>query len=103
VESGVFELPESAIELSAGSLVGELGLLAPGGVRTQSLVCKSAGTLRVLNYQQFRQLFFQNPTFGFYFLQLTTGRLFQNIDALERALAIRGLPDPIDNRVPGLG
>lgn len=98
VETGVFTLPESSIDLPVNSLVGELGLLAPGGVRTQSLVCKEPGALLVLSYEQFRQLFFQNPKFGYYFLQLTTGRLFQNIDALERALQVRGLPHPIDRQ-----
>lgn len=91
VESGVFTLPESSIDLSVHALVGELGLLAPGGVRTQSLVCKVEGELFVLSYEHFRQLFFQNPKFGYYFLQLTTGRLFQNIDALERGAAMRAM------------
>ena len=29
------------------------------------------------------QLYFQNPTFGFYFLQLSTARLFHTIKTLE--------------------
>ena len=42
--------------------------------------------LRV-GYSQVEQLFFQNPRFGYYFLQLITKRLFQNIERLEGELA----------------
>jgi hypothetical protein len=96
IESGHFVLPESGIELSAGAIVGELGLLAPGGLRTQSLVCKEAGTVLRLGYEQFKQLHFQNPKFGYYFLQLTTERLFENIATLEQTLTKHGIPNPLD-------
>ena len=95
VESGRFVLPESGIELSPGAIVGELGLLAPGGLRTQSLVCESNGAVLRLGYEQFKQLYFQNPKFSYYFLQLTTGRLFENLATLENALAVHGIPNPL--------
>jgi len=38
-------------------------------------------------YQQVKELYFQNPQFGFYFLRLTTERLFENIGRLEKELA----------------
>ncbi len=84
IKSGRFVLPEIGVELPAGALVGELGLLAPSNARTQSLVCQEGGTLLVLSYDQFKRLFFQNPRFGFYFLQLTTSRLFENIEMMEK-------------------
>ncbi len=96
VESGHFVLPESGIELSAGAIVGELGLLAPGGLRTQSLVCKESGAVLRLGYEQFKQLHFQNPKFGYYFLQLTTERLFENIATLEQTLTKHGIPNPLN-------
>lgn len=99
VDSGRFLLPESGIELSAGSMVGELGLLSPGGLRTQSLFCMEDGVLRMLSYNDFKQLFLQNPRFGYYFLQLTTSRLFENLDAMERALKGQGIPNPMAAQV----
>jgi CRP-like cAMP-binding protein len=96
VDSGRFELPESGIELTTGAMVGELGLLAPGGLRTQSLVCREGGTVLCLGYDQFKQLYFQNPKFGYYFLQLTTERLFENLAALEQTLIAHGIPNPLD-------
>jgi len=38
-------------------------------------------------YQQVKELYFQNPQFGFYFLRLTSERLFDNIARLEQELA----------------
>jgi hypothetical protein len=43
-----------------------------------------------ITYDQLKQLYYQNPQFGFYFLQLAAGRLFENIARLERELAARG-------------
>jgi hypothetical protein len=32
---------------------------------------------------------------GYYFLQLTTGRLFENVATLEQTLAAHGIPNPL--------
>jgi hypothetical protein len=37
-----------------------------------------------INYDKVRELYFQNPEFGFYFLRLTSERLMQNVARLER-------------------
>ncbi|MCC6946358.1 MAG: cyclic nucleotide-binding domain-containing protein [Bradyrhizobiaceae bacterium] len=89
VVSGRLQLPETGIEIKPGTVVGELGLLAPGRTRTQSLVVLDAGEVRVLPYETFEQLYFQNPQFGLAFLKLTSQRLFQNIARLEEELAAR--------------
>jgi len=61
--------------------------LAPGQLRTQTLECIEDGEVLQITYEQVKQLYYQNPQFGFYFLQLTTRRLFENISSLERDLA----------------
>ena len=38
-------------------------------------------------YSRIEQLYYQNPTFGFYFLKLSSARLFENIAQLEHQLA----------------
>ena len=81
--SGRYRLVESGIELPPGEVVGELGLLAPDRRRTQSLECIEAGAILAISYKDVTQLYFQNPKFGFYFLRLAAGRLFQNIERLE--------------------
>lgn len=89
VVSGRLQLPETGIGIEPGTVVGELGMLAPGRLRTQSLVAVEDGEVRVLPYTTFEQLYFQNPQFGLAFLKLTSQRLFQNIARLEEELAAR--------------
>ena len=93
VLAGRLHLQEIGVEIAAGALVGELGMLAPGRVRTQTLVCTESGTLLEITYERVEELYFQNPKFGFYFLRLSTGRLFENIARLEEALATRDAPE----------
>jgi CRP/FNR family cyclic AMP-dependent transcriptional regulator len=84
--NGRFRLRESGIEIPSGQVVGELGLLAPDNRRTQTLECAETGEVLTVRYRDIMQLYFQNPTFGLYLLQLTTGRLFENISRLEGEL-----------------
>ena len=42
-----------------------------------------------ITYDKVGELYFQNPTFGFYFLRLTSERLLQNVKRLERELEAR--------------
>ena len=87
IVSGRFRLVESGIELPVGAIVGELGMLSPSNVRTQSLECIEGGVILSVSYDQVEQLYVQNPAFGLYFLKLASARLFQNLDTLERRLA----------------
>ena len=89
IVSGRFRLAESGMEIPSGAMVGELGLFAPGGTRTQTLECVAGGQALQLSYDQFKQLYFQNPSFGFYFLTLVTRRLFENLARAEEELARR--------------
>ena len=85
--SGRFRLNELNTELQRSVVVGELGMLSPDGRRTQTLECIEAGELLVITYDRVKMLYFQNPDFGFYFMQLATGRLFENLKALEQRLS----------------
>lgn len=87
VVSGNFQLVETGIPITLGMIVGELGFLSPTQTRTQSLKCLEDGEILHISYDHLRQLYFQNPKFGFYFLRLTTRRLFENITQLESKLA----------------
>jgi hypothetical protein len=87
IVSGRFKLVESGIELPVGAIVGELGMLSPLNVRTQTLECVEAGVILSVSYTKVEELYVQNPAFGFYFLRLASARLFQNIATLEQRLA----------------
>ncbi len=66
----------------AGAIVGELGMLSPGNLRTGTLVCIEPGIVLGVAYADVKQLYYQNPEFGFYFLKLTSERLFQAAQAV---------------------
>jgi CRP/FNR family transcriptional regulator, cyclic AMP receptor protein len=85
--SGRYRLKETGIEILPGQIFGELGLISPDRRRTQTLECTEDGEVLVATYAQVKQLYFQNPQFGFYFLELTSERLFQNVARLEEELA----------------
>lgn len=93
VVSGSFRLIEIDTIVEPGSVVGELGFLSLDHKRMATLKCEAAGQLLEISYDQLKQLYFQNRQFGFYFLQLTTRRLFENIVRLEHQLAAKTLKD----------
>ena len=86
IVSGKFKLVESGIVLPVGAIVGELGMLSPSNIRTQSLECIEAGLVLSVSYSKVEELYVQNPAFGFFFLRLASARLFQNLDALQQQL-----------------
>lgn len=87
IVGGKFVLAESGIALAPGSVVGEMGLVAPDGLRSQTLLCEEGGEALTISYARLKEIYFQNPSFGFYFLKLVTRRLFENNRALEERLA----------------
>src|SRR6201747_394200 len=86
IVSGQFKLVESGIVLPVGAIVGELGMLSPSNMRTQSLECVEAGLVLSVSYTKVEELYVQNPEFGFYFLRLSSARLFQNLETLQKQL-----------------
>ena len=47
------------------------------------------GTVLSITYEQVEELYYQNPTFGFYLLKLATARLFDNLGRMEIELERR--------------
>lgn len=83
VLGGTFRALEADSRIGKGEIFGELGLVSSDHCRTQTVVCERDGALLVITYDEVRQLYFQNPKFGFFFLQLVADRLSR--DALEGA------------------
>jgi CRP/FNR family cyclic AMP-dependent transcriptional regulator len=82
--TGRFRLNEIGLDLEPGQVVGEIGLIAPDNKRTLTLECIEDGDLLTISYDHVKELYFQNPEFGFYFLQLVSKRLFKDIDRLQQ-------------------
>jgi hypothetical protein len=87
IVSGRCHVREIDVELKPGTLVGELGFLTPERIRTQTIECLDEVHVLTITYEKLTELYFQNPSFGLFFLKLTSQRLLQNVARLETALA----------------
>lgn len=85
IYSGRVELVEMRREVGEGTLIGEMGLFDPDSRRLLSARCETAVECGVITYDEFRQLFYQNPEFGFYMMRLVTARMQENMRMLASA------------------
>lgn len=85
--TGRYRLNEIGQDVGPGQVIGEIGLIAPDNKRTLTFECIEGGELLTIGYSQVKELYFQNPQFGFYFLQLISQRLFRDIERLEQRVA----------------
>lgn len=83
ITSGRVRLPEIGEELGEGHLLGEIGFFSPDGKRTLSAVCAGDALIHSISASSFRQLYFQNPEFGFYVVRLISRRLMADIERLR--------------------
>jgi CRP/FNR family transcriptional regulator, cyclic AMP receptor protein len=75
VVAGEVEIVERGETFGKGTLLGEIGLFTPDGRRTNTVRCRTDVETAVIDYDQFKQLYFQNPQFGFRLLHLVVARL----------------------------
>jgi CRP/FNR family transcriptional regulator, cyclic AMP receptor protein len=75
VVTGEVELVEIGETFGKGTLLGEIGLFAPDGKRTMTVRCKTDVHAAMIDYDRFKELYFQNPQFGFRLLHLIVARL----------------------------
>jgi CRP-like cAMP-binding protein len=87
VVKGTYRVSELDKFIRSGEIFGELGLLTSEQRRTQSVECVESGHVLTITYDKVRELYFENPEFGFYFLRLTSERLLHQVAMLEEKLA----------------
>jgi CRP/FNR family transcriptional regulator, cyclic AMP receptor protein len=89
---GRIVVPEISATLEPGAIFGEMALFTATGRRTASAVCTSDVRLLVITYEQFEQLYFQNPEFGLYLVRLIVRRFEMNHAAPNAAVRLRHDP-----------
>src|SRR5438552_16122729 len=94
--TGKFLVKEISVELPPGRLMAELGFLTPDNRRTATIECIADGHVLTITYEKLREIYFQNPQFGYYFLCLTSQRLLENIARLEATIAQDKIAQAID-------
>jgi CRP/FNR family cyclic AMP-dependent transcriptional regulator len=87
IVSGEVEVVEINQTFGKGTLLGEIGLFTPDGKRTKTVRCKTDVQTAVIDYDRFKELYFQNPQFGFRLLHLVVARL-QIRDELPQSAAL---------------
>jgi CRP/FNR family transcriptional regulator, cyclic AMP receptor protein len=87
VVAGEVELVEISQPRGAGTLLGEIGLFTPNGRRTMTVRCKTDVEAAKIGYDQIKELYFQNPQFGFKLLHLIVARLQSNAELATAAAA----------------
>jgi CRP/FNR family transcriptional regulator, cyclic AMP receptor protein len=83
--SGAVEIPELNKRLEPGAIFGEIGIFSPEQKRTARVVCVSDGDIYEISESKVKQLYYQNPAFGFAVIQLIIGRLLEHISMLQAA------------------
>jgi len=80
VSHGRIELKEFGVEVGKDSLFGEIGVFAVENVRTATAVCLEDCSLLKVSAERMRELFYQNPDFGFFLVGVITRRLVADLD-----------------------
>lgn len=86
VVSGRVRIEEVGKSVGAGAVLGEISMFSPSKQRTASALCESDGELLVMTDDKVRQLYYQNPRFGFSLVQLITRRLIENCETAENSV-----------------
>src|SRR5262245_6498013 len=87
VVAGEVELVEIGETRGPGTLLGEIGLFTPNGQRIMTVRCKTDVEAAKIGYDQIKELYFQNPQFGFKLLHLIVARLQSNTELAAAATA----------------
>jgi len=76
---GQMELADIGQALEGGRIFGEIALFSPSRTRTHTVRCVTDCTVLEIHETTVRQLYFQNPAFGFHLIALLAGRLSADV------------------------
>jgi CRP/FNR family transcriptional regulator, cyclic AMP receptor protein len=85
IVSGEVELVEIHKTVGNGTLLGEVGLFTDDGRRTMTARCATDVQAAIITNDRFKELYFQNPQFGFSLLRLIVARMHSNELQFEAA------------------
>ena len=80
---GQLELVEAGRTIEAGQMFGEIAFFSPAQKRTATVRCLQPSTLLSIDEVTFRQLFYQNPAFGFEVVRLVAARLSDDVQRMQ--------------------
>ena len=83
---GQMELADIGQPLEPGRIFGEIALFSPDRLRTHTVRCVTACTVLEIHETTVKQLYYQNPAFGFHLIALMAGRLASDVERAERKM-----------------
>jgi CRP-like cAMP-binding protein len=81
---GQIELEDIGVMLEPGKIFGEIAFFAPDKRRTHTARCVGECTVLMVDEAMLKQLYFQNPSFGFHLIGLVAGRLSEDVRRIEK-------------------
>ena len=87
---GSIRLMDVGVTIHPGTVIGEIGIFAPSRQRMDTAICESDVEVATISNDRVRQLYHQNPKFGFYLINLVTDRLLQNFSKVQSAAGNAG-------------
>jgi hypothetical protein len=81
---GKIELDDIGVTLEPGKIFGEIAFFAPDKRRTHTARCVGECTVLMVDEATLKQLYFQNPSFGFHLIGLVAGRLSEDVRRIEK-------------------
>ncbi len=85
--SGAMKIVEIAKTIGPGAVLGEIGIFAHDQKRTATVECTDDCEVYEINGNKAKQLYFQNPAFGFAVMKIVIGRLVENARVQQPAAA----------------
>jgi CRP/FNR family cyclic AMP-dependent transcriptional regulator len=85
ISSGKVKIDELNVEIGKGSLFGEIGILSVDRLRTATVTCVEPCSLLLVSADKVRELYYQNPEFGFFLVGVITRRLTEDLEKMARA------------------
>jgi hypothetical protein len=81
VEHGRVRFEEVDVEMGKGSLFGEIGVFSHNKSRTATAKCVEDCSLLQISADKVHELYYKNPAFGFFIVDLITRRLMEDAAA----------------------
>jgi CRP/FNR family transcriptional regulator, cyclic AMP receptor protein len=91
---GELNLADIGRPLEPGRVFGEIALFSPTRIRTHTVQCATDCTVLEIHETTVRQLYFQNPSFGFHLIDLLVSRLSNDVDRVEKQMATAETQSP---------
>ena len=83
--SGTMKIVEIGKTIGPGTVLGEIGIFARDQRRTATVECVEDCEIYEISESRTKQLYFQNPAFGFAVMKVVIGRLAENASVQQAA------------------